>query len=152
LAVRWPGLSVVQLMIEQQCAIQSAHFERVVAKLNEVLRRLRQPDHGGVDAILAANVQLGTLQTMAMFSAVIGHHSALDVLSELERVPGFRAIAWRIRMVYGLMHGNAEAASSCQRRAELLNLQDGGQLFPGITARVELLVYSSADDLLGVKR
>lgn len=64
-----------------------------------------------------------------------------------------RVHAWRVRMVYELMLGNSQGAHACQRRAELLQLQDGDhQMLPGTTTRSELIVHMLADDVLGVKR
>jgi tetratricopeptide (TPR) repeat protein len=83
----------------------------------------------------------------------IGHPATRQVLKDLEHEPGHRVLAWRLYMIYELALGNTDAAAECQRRAELLNLQDGGQLiFPGTTAVSELLIYSYANDLIAVKR
>jgi hypothetical protein len=63
-----------------------------------------------------------------------------------------RVAAWRVRMLLEFNRGNVDAARRCQRRAELLQLHDGGEVrYPGSSAAVEMHAYSNAHDLLGVK-
>jgi hypothetical protein len=82
-----------------------------------------------------------------------GVASAADRLAELERDPGYRVSAWRVRMVCELMQGNHAAAAGCRRTAELLLLEDGEQLrYGGTTARIELFAFVRSGDVVGVKR
>jgi hypothetical protein len=86
-------------------------------------------------------------------AAVWGLPTAREWVEPLKDEPGHRANALRVHMTAELMQGDVEAALACQRRAELLQLQDVGQLrYLGTTARIELLAYAWSDDLLGVKR
>lgn len=106
-----------------------------------------------LDPKLVSLTRLAHLHMLALFAATSGHPKLGSMVDQLERTPGFRSNAWRVRMVYELMQGHLEAASECQRRAELLHVQDSGRtLFAGSTVRIELLAHMYAENLLGIKR
>lgn len=129
------------------------HEGRTTRALQEAATLVRSIDRqsGGLDS-LSANLRSGALYVMATFAATSGLAEVGAFVAEFEQNPGLRSNAWRIRMVYELMQGNLAAAADCERRAELLNLQDSGRVqFTGSTARIELLAHLYAENLLGVK-
>lgn len=153
LAKHNPRLGAIQVLIDCMIDVQSGRSTSALKRAQEQIAELEQAPKSGLEPQLANAIRLGQLYMLGLFAATSGHAKARERVAELEQVPGHRGNAWRVRMVYELMHGNMEAAAECQRRSELLNLQDGGQLMlPGTTVRVVLLAHMYADDLIGVKR
>ena len=148
-----PALWVVSRLVQSTRDFQSGRYDDSGRKALEALERLSQPDRALLDANYHKVVRLGVLFRQGSLAAGRGQPAVPAWIAALEHEPGHRVNAWRLRMSYELMQGNLEAARLCQRRAELLHLQDGGQLiWPGSTHRIELIAYTYAEDVLGVKR
>jgi tetratricopeptide (TPR) repeat protein len=148
----YPPVELVQLHVDTNRAMTAARYDLAAANLAELGARLQTP-HPSLAPVYIRQLQLGCRYMTGLLLSGIAHSATRQVLKELEHEPGHRVLAWRLYMIYELSLGNTEAAAECQRRAELLNLQDGGQLiFPGTTAASELLIYSYAGDLIAVKR
>jgi hypothetical protein len=147
-----PAAEIVQLHVDTARAMIAARYELASHNLAELGARLQNP-HPSVAPLYVRQLRLGCRYMTGLLLSGVAHPATRQVLKELEHEPGHRVLAWRLYMIYELSLGNTGAAAECQRRAELLNLQDGGQLiFPGTTAASELLIYSSAHDLIAVKR
>jgi hypothetical protein len=147
------AIQIVQMMIEGMQYFEAGRYDDAGEKYVQVLERACAPDRGGMEPSHQKAVRQGASQMLGVLSAARGQPNAPAWLPELEQEPGLRVNAWRIRMTYELMRANVEAAHECQRRAELLLLQDGGALaHPGSTLRIELLAYMYCEDVLGVKR
>jgi hypothetical protein len=147
------GLRTVQSHIDCLIAMQSARYEGVRGKAREILDALARDDNGGLDPLHAKQLRLGCQYMLGLLAAAVGHPNTLSYVRELEDEPGHRVLAWRMRMVHELALGNQDAASDSRRRAELLQLQDGGvPMLPGTTSGIELQVYLESDDIIGVKR
>jgi hypothetical protein len=143
----------VNRLVQSTRDFQAGRYDDSGDKALEVLERLSQPDRALLDASYHKSVRLGVLYRQGSLAAGRGQPAVPAWIAALEHEPGHRVNAWRLRMSYELMQGNLEAARLCQRRAELLHLQDGGQLIlPGTTHRIELIAYTYAEDVLGVKR
>jgi len=149
-----PMLEWLRSLVEMQVAQRTGHVIATLTLAGSLAERLSGiPVDAGGPGFIARQIRLGMLYALGLYAATSGQDKALELVRELEDVPGQRGNAWRMRMVYELMHGNMEAAAECQRRSELLDLQDGGQLqLPGTTLRIELLAYLYSDDVMGVKR
>jgi hypothetical protein len=118
-----------------------------------MLVRLSQPDRGGFDEAYQRGVTHAVHYLLGLVEAAMGMASAEQHAVACELDPEHRVNAWRIRVSLHLNFGNAEEARRCQRRAELLQLQEGGhQRYLGTSAGFELLAHVFAADLLGVKR
>lgn len=148
-----PALGTIQLLVDGMKDFQSGRYVRVREKYARLIERLEEPDHAGLEPVLHESMLLGVRYLMGVVASTWGLPDAPEWVATLERVPGHRVNAWRVHMTSELMQGDVEAARDCERRAELLALQDGGQLrYRGSTARMELLAHAFSDDLIGVKR
>jgi hypothetical protein len=148
-----PALAVARLHIEMQIGTITGASRSVLRNCRELLRRLDQPDRAGFSSERARAFRLGLVYVLGLWAAGGAQPTVRNSIAELQRTPGYRANAWRVRMVYELMQGNQDAAMVCQRRAELMQLQDSGQaLYPGTTLMIELLAAIYSDDLIAVKR
>jgi hypothetical protein len=139
--------------IERARSLLAGDFGRAQARTREVLDLFGRLDPHQLDPSYTEHHRRGLLYAMGLSDASLGKSTTGEWLVELRHQPGIRAHAARVRMVHDLMHGNIEAANAWRQRAELLSLQDGELVvLPGTTARIELLAFVYADNLLGVKR
>jgi tRNA A-37 threonylcarbamoyl transferase component Bud32 len=152
LVASYPGCHFMQSATDLQADLQTGHVRRGITRAQALIESLERTANPDVRRF-TEGLRNGLLYNMAQFAATSGHSAAGSLIAPLEQLPGHRVNAWRVRMVYELMHGNMDAAADCQRRAELLNLQDGGRPpLPGTTLRVELIAHMYAEDVMGVKR
>jgi hypothetical protein len=148
-----PALRVTQLQVDYQRHMQSGRPERAEETSRELLSAVQQPEAVGLEPGMARSMRQWELHNQGLFAASRGDSGALEWISEIDNVPYLRANARRVRMAYELMHGNVEAANSLRHRAELFALEDGmATILPGTSTRLELVVYSYTDDVIGVKR
>jgi hypothetical protein len=133
----------------------SGAFGRARLRAREIVELLddAQARDLELDPVYVEQWRLGMCYALGLFDATLGSHRSAQWLVELQQHTGLRSNAARVRMVYELMHGDVEAAQARRRRAELLSMQDGEvSVLPGTTARIELLAFVLADNLIGVKR
>jgi serine/threonine protein kinase len=148
-----PALVVMRDLIAALTDFQSGRFDEAGRKSLSVIARTGPTEHTGLPLVSQRAIYLGQLYMQGVLAAARGQATTPAWLAELEHDPGHRVNAWRVRMTHDLMQGDLEAARISQRNAELLQLQDGGhQLYPGSTARIELLAYVYASDIMGVKQ
>jgi hypothetical protein len=148
-----PGLRVVALYIDCMRSMLSSRFERCYQRTEQIIAILDRPESHDLGPAHAKRFRLDCLFIQGILGAGIGRERARACVAELEQEPGFRSLAWNVRMVYELARGHALAAAQCKRRSELLRLQDGGTaILPGTTAAIELQIAQQGDDLIGVKR
>jgi tetratricopeptide (TPR) repeat protein len=148
-----PAIGTVDLMIDGMRHTLTGRTDSALDIYRVVLDRLDQPDRGGLDELSFVEMRLGMMQAIGLIEATSGMRTAIERVAEMEKVPGHRANAWRVHQMTHLMQGNAEEAKKAQRRAELLQLQDGDMLrYPGTMVRAEFAVHMAGDDLLGVKQ
>jgi hypothetical protein len=148
-----PALAVVRNLIATLTDFQSGRFDDAAAKSLVTIERVSQPDHAQLEPRVQRAIYLGQLYMQSVIMAATGNPSTPAWLGHLEQDAGHRVNAWRVRMTYELMQGDLDGARISQRTADLLLLQDGGEvMYPGSTTRIELIAYSSMGDLLGIKR
>ncbi len=118
----------------------------------QVLRRLAEPDRGGFDQTYHRGIHLAIHYLIGLLKASMGIAGAEEHAQLLEADREHRVNAWRVRVSLHLNQGNAEEARKAQRRAELLQLQEGAaQRYIGTSVGFELVAHAVASDLLGVK-
>ena len=123
-----------------------AIYERVHA-------RLREPDRAGFEETYARGFSHGLHYLLGLIDASMAISRAEEHAVVLERDREHRVNAWRLRVSLHLNQGDAEQARKCQRRAELLQLQEGAdQRYMGMTVGFELLAQGQIGDLIAVKR
>jgi hypothetical protein len=148
-----PALEMVRNLIATLSDFQSGRFDDAAARSLVTIERVSQPDGAQLEPAVQRSIYLGQLYMQSVITAASGILTTPAWLAQLEQDPGHRVNAWRVRMTYELMQGDLAGARVSQRTAELLQLQDGGQvLYPGSTTRIELIAYASLGDILGIKR
>jgi len=148
-----PALVIVRDLIAVLTDFQSGRFDEAGRKSLSVIERTSPTEATALPRVSQRAIYLGQLYMQGVLAAARGQATTPAWLAELEHDPGHRVNAWRVRMTHDLMQGDLEAARVSQRNAELLQLQDGGHLlYPGSTARIELLAYVYASDVVGVKQ
>jgi hypothetical protein len=151
LPLSWMLLNIDR-SVDSQRALQQGRDAVSRAHCEGLLLEFDGPAYTSLTPALRAIRRGPFLYMLGLFDAVLGKPTALEYVKQLD-LPNQRGNAWRVRMVYELMHGRTEAAATCQRRAELLVLQDSNSAtLPGTTVRTELLAAIYSDDVLAVKR
>jgi type II secretory pathway predicted ATPase ExeA len=151
------GKSVLVAVLElSRVAWRHAHAGRMAQAREiwgELLVRIEHGNRAEADHAMQRRGRLGALYVLASWEAMHGRPEAFEFLGELREQPGERANAWRLQATYHLMQGDVAEAQACQRRAELLSLQDGaGQVYPGTGLLNEAMAYALLDDLDGLKQ
>jgi tetratricopeptide (TPR) repeat protein len=147
-----PAIELVRKRIESARAWVHGQVARCLELQQEMIARLTQPDHCGLDearyaeVLLALNYGIGAIEA-AMGSAHVEQRAQL-----LETQPHTRIIAWVLRHILALNQGNTEEARRCLRRAEVYRLQLGLETAPPtLGAGSQLLAHARLGNLLGVK-
>ncbi|HMI93758.1 MAG TPA: hypothetical protein VK509_20430, partial [Polyangiales bacterium] len=148
-----PTLEVMSTLIEAAREWVGDRNNRGFALGERVLARIEQPDRAGLDPGSHARMRLGVNYTQGLNLASHGSSDAERYAVTLDSDRELRVNAWRVRQLLHLNQGDVEEAARCQRRAELLQLQEGlDERYGGINAGFELAASSASDDVLGIKR
>jgi tetratricopeptide (TPR) repeat protein len=146
-----PGLAVLHSMTELSAALRAGRTEEGRQIGLRALERLEQPDRAGLDADPHLALCFGLRHSLGLVEAASGMSTAAERVAPLEAVSGHRVNAWRDRMIAHVMQGDMVAARACQRRAELLELEDGQLPYPGTSAQYEAFAHWYTHDLMGIK-
>jgi len=147
-----PALRVVSLLEDTTRDMVLSRHGRAVKHYNEVLARIEEPDHAGMDSSQHQRTRMGIHYALALLEAAKGLDHAEERAKILESTRSLRVAAWRVRSLLSLNRGNVEAAQKAARRAELLRLQDEDLThYAGTDATLELFAFNQLGDLLGVK-
>jgi tetratricopeptide (TPR) repeat protein len=118
----------------------------------EILARITQPDHAGLDDVQFERLQLSLQYILALLEAGSALERAEARAEFLESRRSMRVNAWRVRSLLQLNRGDAAASLKSVRRAELLQLQDDTEShYFGTSAAYQLSAAMNAADLLAVK-
>jgi tetratricopeptide (TPR) repeat protein len=148
----WPSLGALGLIAARTKEWMVGRRSRGVELTEGLLEHLAAPESAGIDEIQHSRIRLVLLYSLGLFEASMGSGKTEQYAQVLEGDREHRVSAWRVRVLMHLNQGNAEEARKCLRRAELLQLQDGGeQRYLGTSSGLELIAYAQAGDLLGVK-
>ena len=147
-----PALRAVsQLGAAAQHLLRGA-FGAAVAEYEAVLARISDAEHGGLDDTQYTRMHVGIHYLLGLVEAAMGMTSAEQRAHAIESDRELRVNAWRVRQLLYLNQGNVDEARTCQRRAELLQLQEAhSERYGGTSAAYELRAYSRIGDLLRVK-
>ena len=147
-----PSLHVLSRFAEGAREWVRGRFYNVMQIYAELLVRLSAEDRAGLQEVQHARVRVGLHLLLGMLRAVTGHEDALVHADALEADRMFRVSAWRVRQLLHLSRGEIDEARRCARRADLLQVQVGGEQHAmGATFAGELMSYALAGDLLGLK-
>jgi tetratricopeptide (TPR) repeat protein len=145
-------IAIVDELVIGLRMLREGHVLRYLATANETLRRLAQPDGGGFATVEARVISVNLLYGVGLINASLGRSLAFEQANEMESTPSHRINALRVRRIAHLFMVDREAAESCRRQIELLQVQDDSRQFhQGGTVESEALAYTLADDLLGLR-
>ncbi len=148
-----PALASVGKMIEASKLTLAGSSTEARARYDQILERLAQPDRGGFDDTYYSGITHAIHYLLGLLKASIGSSDAERHAQLLDRDREHRVNAWRVRVSLHLNRGDADEARKAQRRAELLQLQQGAeQRYLGTSVGIELLAFAQIGDLIGVKR
>jgi tetratricopeptide (TPR) repeat protein len=147
-----PALSVVGSIVEAgKHWIRGRHMMHREL-VGRILQGIEGPERGGLDEAQYRRTRAGLNYAAGLFEASLGITAVETRAQTLEAEREHRVNAWRIRMLLHLNQGDVDDARKCERRAELLQLQDGGQQsYLGMGSGFEVMALAEAGDLLGVK-
>ena len=118
----------------------------------ELLVRLAADDRAGLQEMQNARVRVSLHLLLGLLRASTGSADANRHADALESDRMFRVSAWRVRQLLHLSRGEVDESQRCARRADLLQVQVGGEQHAvGATFSGELQSYATAGDLLGLK-
>jgi tRNA A-37 threonylcarbamoyl transferase component Bud32 len=147
-----PAFSVVERFGDASKAWVMGRFDRSVALYREVLARVEQPDRAGLQEAQHGRLLLGLHFLLGMRCGVMGMDEAEAHAQVLEADRRYRVNAWRVRQLMHLSRGDSDEARRCMRRAEVLQLQIGGEQYGvGSTFAVELMAPALIGDVIGLR-
>jgi len=147
-----PTLQIVTQIVEAAKEWVRGRTLRSKGMYEAIMRRIEEPDRAGFDETQHQRVKLGIEFTLGLLDSTAGMASAEAYAKTLEKHPHLRVNAWRIRASLHLAIGDVAQARKCQRRAELLQAQDGlRERYGSSMLGIELLEYARLEDLVGVK-
>jgi hypothetical protein len=147
-----PALQLAELAGEGTFEWLRGRFGRAHAAYEQVLARLEAPDRANLAEADYVRLRLSVHYGLGVLDASRGVATAEMHADVLEAHRDYRVNAWRVRRLLHLSRGHMEEASRCQRRAELLQLQDGvEQSYAGTSMLSELISCVLTGDLLGIK-
>jgi tetratricopeptide (TPR) repeat protein len=146
------SLCVIQQVVDACKERLSGRYLRHRELALQALERISEPDRAGLDEIQHRRTRAGLHFAIGLFEASLGISGVEARCAVLEAEREHRVNAWRIRMILHLNQGNVEEARKCERRAELLQLQDSSaQSYLGMGAGFEVMALAEVGDLVGVK-
>jgi hypothetical protein len=147
-----PSLPIVGQLVEGTKAWVRGRFLQARMIYLAILARITQADRAGLDDAQHERVRLAMHWILGLSAAAYGIPSAEEHAKLLEERREMRVSAWRVRALYELAIGNAAEATTCVRRADLLQAHEGlKERYVNSTTGIELLLRSRLGDLLGIK-
>jgi len=147
-----PALGVLSRFCEAATEWVRGRFPAAADIYNQLLARIAEPDRAGLRETQHAGVRVGLHLLLGLLTATSGYDVAEAHADVLEQDARYRVSAWRVRQVLHLSRGNNEEARRCMRRAELLQLQVGGEQHGiGSTFAIELVVATRTGDVLALR-
>jgi tetratricopeptide (TPR) repeat protein len=147
-----PAIGIVEQIVAAGKDYISGRGLRAQRGYEQAMARILEPDRAGLEETHHARTRLAIHYVLGLIQACMGASAAETHAAALAEDRELRVNAWRVRLIMHLTQGHAEEARKCRRRAELVQLQDGGdQRYPGTTAASELIAYVLASDAAGIK-
>jgi serine/threonine protein kinase/predicted ATPase len=142
-----PLMAIVETNVGCTLQLVGGDSEQALQGFRVVMKRLSEPDRGGIDEAYYEYSRLSVNHAVAAIEASLGIDSALTSAADLEAAPLFQANAWQIRMIYYLRQADAQKAEQCRKFFEMVQIQnDPAQFFRKANYYSELLAYCFSDD------
>jgi hypothetical protein len=147
-----PALGIVEKLVSALGARLVGRCELTCREYRELLERIEQPDHAGLDDTYYMHIRYAVLRAVAMVEAAMGLESPLEIASEVEKNPPFETNALQLKKLYYLWQGYAEKAEYYRKTIELHRIhKKQTRLFDSSQLSRELTAYALSDDFTGVK-
>jgi hypothetical protein len=147
-----PALRLVDMTVQSSKDHLVGRFISSRAVYLQILERIDGADGAAMEEQARIRARLSVYYALGVFEAANGSALALERAAELEHSVGYRVNAWRLRMVYHATIGDLVEARRCERRAQLLLLQDGARPFPATDLHAEAGARFLSDDLDGLRQ
>ncbi|HEX4354754.1 MAG TPA: hypothetical protein VHZ95_17610, partial [Polyangiales bacterium] len=146
-----PVIVLVEEGSEAGAATIAGRFNHARACYERMLSRLATSEASNLPPSDYDRIFYSVVHVLGFLDAGRGIPGAEARAEILDRDRSYQVNAWRVRMLYQLMHGNVEEAARCRRRSELALLREGAtQQYVGTTALGELVCHILSNDLLAV--
>jgi hypothetical protein len=148
-----PSLVAIDRLVETVRHLMSGRVQTALAGYHEILALLEGPAGATIDATARRYIKLAIWYTLGMIAGERGQVEALVWADKLDSELMFEVGAWRVRMCFHRVRGDAEEAERCRRHAELLRIQHRPHQHLGRSQLDSDLLYClSSEDLMSVKR
>ena len=149
----FPALAVIDELVATVRHVMVGHVQTSLAGYRRILERLDGEAGAALDPSLRRYIQLAIWFTLGLDAAERGQTEAFGWADKLERELVVELAAWRIRMCWHRVRGDADEAERCRRRSELLRIQQRPHRHLGGTLLwYDLLYCLSSENLMSVKR
>lgn len=143
-----PAIMLVQRNIEASADYIAGRVEQGYEGYLEILARLTDPQSSGLAPGVHRYMKLAITYTVAVRETMGGRAIAFERFAILESDPLFEMNAWRLRMVWALLQGDAEVADEYARHVELLKIRNApSQFFEGTDIWYQVLALAEIGDV-----
>lgn len=147
-----PAIGIVDRLLAAERHVTAARYLKARQCYEEVLARLEEPDHAGLDPAGYARTRFGVTFGAALIDAGSGNPRVLESADLLDQDPSFQVNACRIRANYYLCRGGTKQARLWRRRAERLQIQNSTrQGLDGSHLHAQVMGVAYSDDLTEAK-
>jgi hypothetical protein len=148
-----PLLSVTARYVHGVTSRLTGRNELAQVAYREHIERLSQPDRGGLGASYHRHTSYGIMCALGLLDATLGLDSSLSWANTVEGDALYQVNAWQIRMIHHLWQGRVDDADACQKRVEVLRIQNSPrQWLEGVHLFGELTAYAAIGDLTRMKQ
>jgi serine/threonine protein kinase/tetratricopeptide (TPR) repeat protein len=148
-----PALGVMEQSVFGTKCIFSANLEKTFQVYRELLQRVAEPDHCGLNETIYKYLDLGHRYALGLAEASVGKPSSIEWADQIEQNPLHQVNAWLIRLVYYLRQADIQQAEHCKKTMEMLLIQNSpSQFYEGSHIFPELLLYAAVEDLVRIKQ
>ncbi|HKU43813.1 MAG TPA: hypothetical protein VJR89_36890, partial [Polyangiales bacterium] len=143
-----PSIATMNMLLRGMERRLTGSLEQASAIYRELLVRLEQPDHGGLDASNAGYTQAGIVNMLGLIEAGSGLASCVSRIEALQKLPAFAVNALLLCMLHAMFQGDAEGADAYRGQAARVRVQTGGRPIYGSLHLIwELQAHAICDDL-----
>jgi hypothetical protein len=153
LAPLYPALAVIDELVATVRHVMAGRVEIAFAGYRRILDQVDGVAGAALDPSLRRYIQLAIWFTLGLDAAERGQPEALTWADKLERELVFEFAAWRVRMCWHRVRGDAGEAERCRRKAELLRIQHRPhQHLGGTLLWYDLMYCLASENLMSLKR
>jgi hypothetical protein len=147
------ALGVVERDVQATLQVLIARVDVARNTYLEVLTRLEQPDHAGLDGSFYLHLRLSVIMAIGQLETALGIPGIERWAEQLDNDALFAVTSCQMRLQGALMTGDLRKAEEHRAAAERLQIQNcPAQLFEGLHLFSQVLAQTEAEDLLRIKQ